>query len=645
MRKRRPSALDLDSSPKWLSQAVIVQPWGDEADEHLFIRQPARHIAALKRYAINTLTLIPTEAHNHMSSGGLRDDASRPAPPPALSDPETARRLYTDEQFKTAVRAYQRSGIRVMLYSCLAHVGHHPDWNHLFRAHPEWLARDINGNPYGMHGGHWFCPNHDDAFAFCAGYTCDLVKRYAPDAILLDNNFFPLRCYCPACEAKFARELGHPQVPAIPRERRCVEYERWINWRYRSVETWTLKLKGLLRAANPRVALVTNTFWNYNGWTYADEDQCAVADANLTECYCAPLKIGINVRLAQAFSHGRRRAFCFLCTWMSEGGLELRAPAPVRAALAATLGHGASPWLVNYGRWVTDPSTPTAQWIRDYLQFHRRRLNCYAGAASAARVALCHSRETADHCADPVLSRAYGQWFSCNLQWFTDRHIPFDIAYSGHLPLSLLRRYRLVVLPHPVCIGSRTLARLLDYIRRGGTVLFTENPGTHDELGQLRKTPALQRFFKQDLLRRELPEYAARIGHGRLLYRPVDPAASYGASFREPNAGAALETLVDKLRARIVRAVNCPTAVEIVPTIAKANNRRRLVLHLINNEATGVFRNLRLSMQVPPALRIKQVRLESPDRRQSLRLPAKTENGLVSFTVPELAFYAMAILE
>lgn len=635
--------------PSWVRESVVIQPWSDDGDEDRFIKYPAQHISILKRYAINTVVFIPTEAHNHMSALRI---AQAPDNLRRMEDRVKTKtdRIYTDEQFRNALTAYRKAGIRVLLYSCLAHVGHHPVWHRLVKEHPDWLTRDQKRNPYFAHGDFWFCPNNEEAFQYVAGYTRRLVREYRPDGILMDNNFFPVLCYCPACERKFRlfckSEFGQPR--AIPRKRNTVLYEMWIAWRYRVVRQWTARLKRMLKTIQPDLVLVTNSFFKANNWFSADTEQCDIVDVNLTECYCTPSAIGISARMAESLGRRRKHAMLFLCTWKGkEGdGSMTMAPAPqVKSVLAATIGHLASPWLVNYGALAADETTSSARAVKSYLQFRRRYAEYYRNAQTYTRLALGVSCETLDHDHDPLTKGFSRRWLDANLSCFIDRHIPFDVVHTTTLSAEICRKYAMILFPRPACLSEGNLKDIVAYVKQGGLAVITENPGTCDEWGWKRKQPALQRFFKEDLTARSKSAYERKIGRGLLVYMPVDRCASYAATFRNAGYLDPLLTLIARTGALVLKAENCPSAVEINPTVQLLGRRQRFVVHIINNEGGGSFFNIGITLVAPRTFQTRIVRWLSPDGKQALSLKFKQVGTEVQWILPRFESYALVVIE
>lgn len=638
MNARQPTA-----TPNWVRDAVYTQPWGDDGHENLYVKFPAQRIPVLKRFKINAIVLIPPAAHN-----------------------DIYKRKYNDEQFARAIRAYQQAGIRVVVYTCLGHVGHDPSVHRLNKEHPDWLVRNADGQPAPAYfGDAWLCPHNNEAHAFVTAYTCNLVQRFSPDAILDDNEFMCGGCYCRSCRKKFAdavrnrfsaREIQarfhcRPNRVDIPRKRRSLLYEAWIDWRYQAMCARVQKLRARLQAVKPDIQLVTNSLWSYKSWENASEDQCAIADINLTEGYRSPIMLGSEVRLARAFSRGKKQAAIFLCTWRhpptNEAVFEMQTPEVIKSSLAAVLAQGASPWLVNYAGWDLDETMPSSRAIRNYLNFYHDYRDYYRGAESYAGVAVCHSRETLDHAGDnDNPRRPYKMIFGPNLTFLAQLKIPFDLVHTKHLPAALLSQYKCILFPHSICIGDETLAAVSRYVRTGGVAVFTEEPGWYDGWGQKRFAPALESLLGKAWQTFKGTWLEKKIGGGRVIFSHRDWGMHYLSNeCWSPVTRDLLDLLNGIPGARTIAVENCPASVEIHPTTQTVHGARRYVLHVIDTDPRCRVTDVGIVLRAEPGFRARKITLLAPDRRLPARLKFKQEGHRISFRIPELNIYQLIVVE
>lgn len=111
-----------------------------------------------------------------------------------------------------------------------------------FAAHPEWMARDRDGEPYRIADKWITCINSDYYADYLLAVLREITERYGPDGFA-DNSWAGLPrdrvCYCDNCRESFRSATGRD----LPREADWADagYRAWIRWNYdRRVEIWRL---------------------------------------------------------------------------------------------------------------------------------------------------------------------------------------------------------------------------------------------------------------------------------------------------------------------------------------------------------------------------------------------------------------------
>ncbi len=112
----------------------------------------------------------------------------------------------------------------------------------LFRAHPEWFARDSGRNPYRTGELYVACINSGYYEEWLPNILREIIERTHPEGIT-DNSWSGLGrgniCYCENCVRKFRERTGK----SIPRQNDWNDpiYREWIQWNYaRRLEIWDL---------------------------------------------------------------------------------------------------------------------------------------------------------------------------------------------------------------------------------------------------------------------------------------------------------------------------------------------------------------------------------------------------------------------
>jgi Hypothetical glycosyl hydrolase 6 len=110
----------------------------------------------------------------------------------------------------------------------------------LYRAHPDWFARDSNRNPYRSGDLYVACINSPYYDEWIPNILREIIERTHPEGIT-DNSWSGLGrgsiCYCENCARKFREKTGK----SIPREKNWSDatYREWIQWNYaRRLEVW-----------------------------------------------------------------------------------------------------------------------------------------------------------------------------------------------------------------------------------------------------------------------------------------------------------------------------------------------------------------------------------------------------------------------
>ena len=122
-----------------------------------------------------------------------------------------------------------------------------------FKAHPDWFARDVNGQPYRAADKYVACinsPYYDD---YLPDVLREIIERSRPDGFT-DNSWAGLGresiCYCDNCTRKFQAQTG----TALPRKADWDDqaYRDWIMWSYaRRTELWELNNRTTRAAGGP----------------------------------------------------------------------------------------------------------------------------------------------------------------------------------------------------------------------------------------------------------------------------------------------------------------------------------------------------------------------------------------------------------
>ncbi len=122
-----------------------------------------------------------------------------------------------------------------------------------FQAHPDWFARDGQGQPYRAADKYIACINSPYYDEYLPGVLREIIDRSHPDGFT-DNSWAGMGraniCFCTHCDRKFRAKTGQP----LPRVANWDDpaYRAWIMWNYeRRIQVWELNDRTTRAAGGP----------------------------------------------------------------------------------------------------------------------------------------------------------------------------------------------------------------------------------------------------------------------------------------------------------------------------------------------------------------------------------------------------------
>ena len=442
------------------------------------VRHAAEQIPELKqRFGFNAVTLLPPAAHNAISGGSE----------------------ITEADFEEALRVFRANGFRIILYSSIMHCGHDPVWQDgtLTRTHPEWSQRGPEGEPITIYGHEWLCPS-TGALDFTIAYTRNLVRRFQPDAVLLDNNEFyatpsGISCYCDGCQRKFREYLtrrfgktvlGQPtRSIRIPKTKGPL-YNVWLSCRNRIWAEATEKFRLELRRAKPGISLTANTQYLFSSNSLATDRQYEHEDAVLSETTGIGLDDLVNKLLLGKALAKDRPLWNYLGTFQTVDINRLQTPEVVSTNVSATVALLARPWVVYYGFLENrEINRSSLERMAAVLSWHCRKdpeklgLNPYA----------------------PVLSLASLNSFNFQGRPLIPPHLArlrrlgicSRIIEERDLTPKTLASCRALLIEEASCLAEPSIRRILSFVSSGGILFARTDAGGSDEIGRQRTRSAL----------------------------------------------------------------------------------------------------------------------------------------------------------
>lgn len=601
-----PPDLPLPAAPpsraSWLRAAAILQPYGHS--QFTALNHPGDRPARLRRdFGFNTLVILPPEAHNSQTE--FKDHL-------------------TEEQFTNGVAAYRAADYKIILYTSVMACGLVPEFQsgELARAHPDWLQRDPAGNPVLVYGVPWLCPS-TPARDYALKHMVDIVHRYHPDGILLDNNeFFTTShgwtCHCSYCTAGFRQyvheRLGDakarvlfgvaPEQLQIPSSEGPL-YSLWLEWRNRVWAGINESFRARLREISPNAILFGNTQYMYDDGDLGTDRQYEHEDVLISEsCNLNSLKMSKKMLLGQAVAGGRP-LWNYIGTFIDNNDYTGLKPADVIAPLiAATLAHEARPWIVDgFDEGKTDPVARRE--MAALLGWHQEHPGLFANPpwTPVGVVFSLNSRNLLHRSVLPP-----------HLDALLQAGVPMTGLRDDRLSRKLLKPFKVITVETAATLDPANASVLADWVRHGGVLIAASDTGDYDELGRKRGASVLWPALGLT----EAPAGETSIDRGRVV------AAAPGAFDR----AAVHQT------SPFAFASSAGAAVEIVPY----SSGNSLVLQIARHEAVVQP----VTIHLPAAFKPSQTTAQwfSPGSSEAASIPLNSGPDGNSFTLDRVPVYS-----
>jgi len=258
----------------------------------------------------------------------------------------------------------------------------------------------------------------------------------------------------------------------------------------------------------------------------------------------------------------------------------------------------------EYGRVTLKPGEkgPSSKDVTPFIRFFHNRRELLRDASVLADVAVLRSFASTAF-AKPELAalpNAVEQALIVN-------RVPFQIIYDRHL--NDLKRYRALVLPGCVAMSDPHIALVKDYVGSGGRVLIVGPAATHDEWMFPRDRPGLDGI-----------------------------AASPGV-IRIDGVPSGVEDVRKLLDDDPSLHVDAPAGLCTELT----RQAERQLVHLVNYRPDGPVKDVRVRLRLPEGKQVRSVALAGPSHDADATLPFEQKGRHVTFTVPSVEVYEIAV--
>lgn len=398
---------------------------------------------------------------------------------------------------------YLVEGCRKQGIIVTARVDHHATYEDGAKAHPEWISRDLRGEPRR----HWAMPelyltctlgsyNYD----FMTAVMKEIVTKYRVDGFN-HNRWSPqLMCYCDYCRTTFRRHTGL-ELPA-KEDAQDANWQKYLLWREdRIFELWD-HWNAEIAKINPHAFVLPGIgaerdrlnmskvrrrahtlYLDYQGRRGLAPPWMAGKKGKELRAVLGTKPVGLT------FSVGVEDAY----RWKDS----VQSDAELRVWVAEGVANGLRPKVAKFAGTLHD-----RRWLRTVEEIYtwqwRHEKYLRNVGHPVANVAMLYSQQTARFYAAQAESSALRESDDYSLGFYhalIEARIPFEVVHEDLLAESDLDRFKLLVLPNVAALSDKQCQQLRQFVARGGSLVATYESSLYDERGRRRKDFGLADLF------------------------------------------------------------------------------------------------------------------------------------------------------
>lgn len=381
-------------------------------------------------------------------------------------------------------------GARSLDMHVMARVDPHAIHQDAADAHPEWIARDKDGQPRR----HWAYP---DVWVTCAYgdynnvFMLEVIKEitrdYDIDAIFANRWQGHGICYCESCQTRFRSESGM-DLP-VSTDVDNPNWQAWQQWRRKTLTNMVIAWDKAVKAIKPHASFIPNM----GGASLMEFDLA------LIEKHCPFLVV----------DHQGRRGL--EPVWMSgRNAKRMRATFPDRPTILITsvgpeeahrwkdsvtsgaeiqswmmngAAHGMFPWFTKFNGVL-----PDERWIEPVAEGFALQAQLepiLSGMSATADICLIEPSTTLKQFSPEERRVAEAD----DLGFYhamIEARLPFEMISDEAMTLEKLSAFSVVVLSNAVCLSDAQCAVLSDYVAHGGNLVAASETATRYADGSLR---------------------------------------------------------------------------------------------------------------------------------------------------------------
>ena len=374
-----------------------------------------------------------------------------------------------------------------------------------FKAHPDWFARDANGQPYRAADKYIACINSPYYDEYLPDVLREIIERSHPDGFT-DNSWAGLGresiCYCGNCTRKFKASTGD----GLPRKADWNDrvYRRWIMWSYaRRTEVWELNNRITRAAGGPECIWsgMNSGSVTAQARSFRDlKDVCARADILMLDHQRRDDDTGFQ----QNGDTGKR--VHMLAGWdklapesmaLYESGpgyyrVASKPAAEARMWMIAGIAGGIQPWWHHVGAYHEDRRMySTAEPVMRWWKTNERYL---VDRTPVATVGVVWSQRNTDFFGRDASADVVDAPYTGFMHALVRARIPYLPIHADDIARQA-SAMNLLILPNVGALSDAQVGALQQFAARGGSLFATGATSLFDEWGDPRPDFALTDLF------------------------------------------------------------------------------------------------------------------------------------------------------
>jgi len=454
--------------------------------------------------------------------------------------------------------------------------------------------------------------------------------------------------------------------------------QMWTDFRCRQLTNFYAEMRKFIRALNPETAVENNPCFGLSGWNtiwmmgmdyprlLAHTDIIWTEEGNEAG-YTEDGILISKIRTYKMASTLKNKIF----TYTGDSKLQMAEAMAYNRQCIGMVGGMLAGYELSEKRELIGFDNPyswgayteSIEQMRDkaqYIRFFHKNFDYYRDIDNIAEAAVLHSYSTMAFNND----RPYQSIYLFE-QALIQAKVPFDIIFDDNL--KNLSKYKVLILADVECLSDEKMDLIRDFVNKGGGLVATEHTSLYTEWRRRRKNFGLRDLFKTDAPRwggtitkrypellLDIPVVRNRLAEGRVVYIPkvipaVDkPPAELMTStyWKLPlNRAELIESVKWAAGGELLLDIDAPQAIAI--EITQKNDQSCIMLHLLNYNSlrNQNIENIRVSLRLPADRKADGIKVLSPDSDSVEAIDFNNEDKNVSFTIPKLQTYNVAVIK